>query len=59
MVKSLTARTGDIEDAGSIPGWGRFPGGGRPVFLPGQSPGQRSRRARVHRVAESDTTEAT
>ena len=58
MVKNLTANTGDIGDAASIPGSGRLPGGGPPVFLPGQSQGQRSRQARGHRVAESDTTEA-
>ena len=28
MVKNLPASTGDIGDAGSIPGSGRFPGGG-------------------------------
>ena len=43
VVKNLPASAGD---AGSIPGLGRFPGGGRawqptPVFLPGESQGQR------------------
>ena len=28
MLKNLTANTGDIRDTGSIPGWGRSPGGG-------------------------------
>ena len=28
MVKNLPANTGDIRDAGSIPGSGRSPGGG-------------------------------
>ena len=28
MLKNLPANTGDIKDAGSVPGWGRFPGGG-------------------------------
>ena len=28
LVKNLPANAGDIRDAGSIPGWGRFPGGG-------------------------------
>ena len=36
----------DIRDVGSIPGLGRSPGGGHgnplPVFLPGESHGQRS-----------------
>ena len=44
MIKNLPASAGD---AGSIPGLERFPGGGRawqptPVFLPGESHGQRS-----------------
>ena len=28
MVKNLPASVGDVKDAGSIPGLGRFPGGG-------------------------------
>ena len=45
--KNLPANAGDIRDAGSIPGSGRFPGEehGNPlkkVFLPGESHGQRS-----------------
>ena len=28
MVKHLPANSGDIRDVGSIPGWGRPPGGG-------------------------------
>ena len=28
VLKKPPARAGDIRDAGSIPGWGRFPGGG-------------------------------
>ena len=43
MVKNLLANAGDT---GSIPGWGRLPGGGNgkptPAFLPGKSHGQRS-----------------
>ena len=40
MVKNLP---GDAGDAGSIPGSGRSPGGGRGTpFLPGESHGQRS-----------------
>ena len=40
------ANAGDIGDMGSIPGSGRSPGDGHwqptPVFLPGESHGQRS-----------------
>ena len=43
MVENLPANAGDV---GSIPGWGRSPGEGKgkptPVFLPGESQGQRS-----------------
>ena len=28
MVKNLSANAGDVRDAGSIPRWGRSPGGG-------------------------------
>ena len=46
MVKNLPNSAGNTGDAGSIPGSGRFPGGGNgnplPVFLPGKSHGQRS-----------------
>ena len=28
LIKTPTARAGDVKDAGSIPGWGRFPGEG-------------------------------
>ena len=28
VVKNQPANVGDIRDTGSIPGWGRFPGGG-------------------------------
>ena len=44
MVKNLPASAGDVRDVGLIPGLGRFPGGGHgsPVFLPGESHGQRS-----------------
>ena len=28
VVKNLPARAGDLRDAGSVPGWGRFPGEG-------------------------------
>ena len=44
VVENPPANAGDIRDAGSIPGWGRSPGGGQPtpVFLPEESHGQRS-----------------
>ena len=44
VLKNLTANAGDVRDVGSIPGSGRSPGGGHgiPVFLPGESHGQRS-----------------
>ena len=46
VVRNLPASAGNIRDVGSIPGWGRFPGGGNSnllrVFLPGISHGQRS-----------------
>ena len=44
VVKNPPARAGDTRDTGSIPGSGRSSGGGHgtPVFLPGESYGQRS-----------------
>ena len=45
VVKNLSANAGDTGDAGSIPGSGRSLGGGKgttPIFLPGESHGQRS-----------------
>ena len=46
-------------DLGSIPGLGRSPGGGHgnptPVFLPGESHGQRSLAGYSHGVAKSQT----
>ena len=45
VVENLPANTGDIRDVGSIPEVGKSPGGGQgqptPVFLPGESHGQR------------------
>ena len=42
MIKNLAANAGDLRDAGSIPGSGRFPWRRKwqptPVFLPGESP---------------------
>ena len=44
--KNLLDNAGDMRDMGLIPGWGRFPRRKTqqsiPVFLPGESPGQRS-----------------
>ena len=62
VVKNQPADAGDTGDSGSIPGSGRSSGGGRPtpVFLPGESHGQRSLVGYSpwgHR--ESDTTEET
>ena len=42
MVKNLPINAGDKRNAGLIPGLGRCPEGGHPVFLPGESHGQRS-----------------
>ena len=44
VVKDPPANPGDIRDMGLIPGCRRCPGGGHgnPVFLPGESHGQRS-----------------
>ena len=45
VVKNPPANAGDTREASSIPGLGRFLGGGHgnptPVFLPGESHGQR------------------
>ena len=46
MVKNPPAKAGDATDAGSIAGLGRYPGKRKwqptPVFLPGETQGQRS-----------------
>ena len=46
VVKNPPANAGDLRDMGSIPGWGRSPGEKArqptPVFLPGESHGQRN-----------------
>ena len=43
--KESACNVGDARDSGSVPGLGRSPGGGHsnpvPVFLPGESHGQR------------------
>ena len=63
MVKSLPDSAGDIRDMGSIPGSGRSPTGGHGNLLQYsclENPIDRGGwRAMVHRVAESDTNEAT
>ena len=60
--KEPPANAGDTRDRGSVPGSGRSPGGGHPtpVFLPGESHGQRSLAGySPWGHTESDTTEAT
>ena len=44
VVKNPSANAGGVRDVDSIPGSGRSPGGDQPtpVFLPGESHGQRS-----------------
>ena len=60
MVKSLPANTGDVRDAGSIPGSGRSPGRGHSNPLRYsclENPIDRGAwQVTVHRIAESDTT---
>ena len=59
MVKNLAAHTGDVRDAGSIPGLGRSPGGGHGTPLQYsclKNPTDRgASRAMVHRVTKSQT----
>ena len=62
VVRNPPANAGDVRDAGSIPGWGRSPGGGHGTHssilawrIPWtEEPGGLHT---VHGVAESDTTE--
>ena len=65
MVKNLPVNAADARDVGLISGLGRSPGGGKwlptPVFLPGESHGQRwavhgvTWWATVHGVTKSQT----
>ena len=61
--KESACIAGDRRDAGWIPGWGRFPGGDRGNPLQYSCLENLVDRgawwATVHRVPESDTTEAT
>ena len=63
VVKNPSANAGDVRHAGSVPGLGKSPGGGHGNSLQYaclENPMDRGAwRATVHRVAESDTTEAT
>ena len=63
VVKNPPTNAGDIRDAGSIPGSGRSPGGGHGNPLQHSCLENHMDRgawwATVHRVSESDTTEAT
>ena len=62
VVKNLPASVGDTRDMGSIPGWGRFPGGGNGNLLQCSCLENAINReawwATVHSVTEMDTTEA-
>ena len=59
MVKNPPANARDVRDAGSIPGWGRSPGGGHGNPLQysclENSMDRGAWRAMVHRVAKSQT----
>ena len=57
MVRNLSANARGLRDVGSIPGWGRFPGGGHGNSLQYsclENPMDRGAwRAIVHRVSKS------
>ena len=61
MGKESPCNAGDVGDSGSIPGWGRFPGGGNGNPLQyshlRNSTDRGAWKPAVHRVSESDTTE--
>ena len=56
VIKNLPAKVGDLRDTGLIPRSGRSLGGrhGNPIFLPGESHGQRKLTG-AHRVPQSGT----
>ena len=58
--KESTCKAGDAGDTGSIPGWGRFPGGGHGNLLQHSYleniMDKGAWRATVHGVAESEMT---
>ena len=57
VVKNLPASAGDMRDSGSVPGWGRFPGGGHSnpfQYSCMENPMDKGAwQAMVHRVTES------
>ena len=59
VVKNPPANAGDVRDLGSIPGWGRTPGGGQgnplQYFCLENPMDGGAWRATVHRVAQSWT----
>ena len=59
VVKNLPANAGDIRDTGSIPGWGRSPGGGNGNPLQysclGNPMDRGAWQTTVHRVAKNQT----
>ena len=59
VVKNPRANAGDLRDEGSIPGSGRFPGGGHgnlPQYSCLENPMEREAwRATVHMIAKSET----
>ena len=61
MVKNLPAKAGDARDEGSIPGWGRSPGGGNGNSLQysclENSMDRGTWWGTVHGIAELDMTE--
>ena len=64
VVRDPPANAGNVRDAGSIPGLGGFPGGGRgyPLqcsYVENPMETEELGRAPVHRVAESNMTEVT
>ena len=54
VVKNTPASTGDMRDAGSTPGFGRFPGGGSPLHSSCVKSlmDRGARRATVHKVTK-------